>query len=246
MYDYHLPAWTFLPINLDHFIEFEEQDFRRRQEALANDPESLQPRRKSPSADDYLAKTWKDDPDWPQRAIGGAYHLYDMPAIQPKLHEPKCAWHGAPIAPILHAIRAINGPVSPSGFIPPDIKGKLRFLQELYERDLEIPGDVRSRGSKETNSINVDTSGSASAIASASSPPVLQCQARSRSQGSPTSISISKDLTSSRPGSPRAQSHLSVTHNNEKGKKDYSHVLVYTFEWGPQSTTDEKIQKILS
>lgn len=74
------------------------------------------------------------------------------------------AWHGAPIATILHAFRAVLGNLTPPEFVALSIKKQLRKLQELYERRPET-------GPRDEPSINLgelplpNTRASASAYA---------------------------------------------------------------------------------
>ena len=133
MFDYTLPAWTLLP-NLEYFIRFEEEDFRQRQEQIEKNP-SLKPARTCPDASLYLKECIAQDQTWPSNAVGGVYTQYWMPILAAP-RERYQAWHGAPMAAILHAIRAINGRISPPSFVPVDVKKQLRHLQMLYEREI--------------------------------------------------------------------------------------------------------------
>ncbi len=74
------------------------------------------------------------------------------------------AWHGAPMAAILHAFRAVLGNITPPEFVTPSIKEQLRKLQELYERRLETgPGDDPSINLGELPLPNTRASASANA-----------------------------------------------------------------------------------
>ena len=155
MFDDPEPGWTLLPTDLEYFIQFEEQDFDRRQaivdesqkeqQRLHNVPPLavLPPPRRCPTAQEYLEAWIIKEPDWPSSAIGGAYTRFTMPDYKQRPGTMRVqAWHGAPIAAILHACRAVLGGIMPPEFVAPSIKKQLRKLQELYERRPQTgPGD---------------------------------------------------------------------------------------------------------
>ena len=66
MFDLPLPAWTFVPNDLDYFIEFEEEDWRRREEN-ANNNQNMKPEpRTCPDACQYHTAYIAKDPKWPK------------------------------------------------------------------------------------------------------------------------------------------------------------------------------------
>ena len=173
------PGCTVIPTDLDYFIQFEKKDYERRQAMMNESYQGLQksnsdpllpPRRQCPTAGDYLDAWVVKEPRWPLCALGGAYTRYTMPNFEQRPNNTRLqAWHGAPIAAILHAVRAVLGNLTPPEFVPPRVKKQLRELHSLYERDLEI--DPVGNKSASLRGLSVPhTRASASLSSSASSP----------------------------------------------------------------------------
>jgi hypothetical protein len=158
------PGCTLLPTNLEYFIQFEEEDFKRRQAIVDERQQEQQqhqlhnvppptplplPPRRCPTAGEYLEAWIAKEPKWPSSALGGAYTRFTMPDYKqrPDAMHPQ-AWHGAPMAAILHAFRAVLGNLTPPEFVAPSIKKQLRILQELYERRPET-------GPRDDTSVNL-------------------------------------------------------------------------------------------
>ena len=155
MFDNLEPGFTFLPADLGYFIRFEEEDFQRRQAIVDERHKERQqwhdvppstslppPPRRCPTAQEYLRAWIVNEPKWPSSALGGAYTRFTMPDYKQRPDVMLLqAWHGAPMAAVLHAFRAILGNLTPPEFVAPSIKKQLQTLQELYERRLETcPG----------------------------------------------------------------------------------------------------------
>ena len=269
MFDFPLPAWILLP-DLDFFIQFEEEDFRKREEKTKNNP-SMEPEpRTCPNASQYHAACIEKNPTWPKAAIGGVYYQYWMPGTPPSPTRDQ-AWHGAPIAAILHATRAVNGRVSPPEFVPAEVKKQLRHLQALYEREIDLnqrgltsesSGGVELVNPAAPNLVFTSTSDSPSAFASVSSqaikssttsPPAEQpsssfMQASSVSQRPLDPTSSQKGPTISRRDPSDAQPYLSAIHNNGKGgskSKEYHYSHIFRWKLGPGQTTQQTIDAIV-
>ena len=334
MFDDPEPGCTLLPTDLEYFIQFEEEDFDRRQaivdecqkeQQLHNVPSPivLPPPRRCPTAGEYLEAWFIKEPKWPSSALGGAYTRFTMPDYKQRPDAMRLqAWHGAPIAAILHAFRAVLGNLTPPEFVAPRIKKQLRKLQELYERRPETsPEDDPSINLGELPLPNIGTSAPAHApslalgssmpslpppqasfstrdpltdqvemqvhntrqrptkSAQAVSPTLLDqtlvaievlleqpskkrrrssssaslpLQRRRRSPPPPTPALTRETSTVSQHASPGLQPHLPVTHNkggeegNETREDPFSHVFRYHWNWGPQSSTQEKVERFLS
>jgi len=139
-----MPAFTFIPTDLEYFIRFEEEDFARRQAIVAvqqreHEHELPQlPSRRCPTAADYLSAYVAKAPAWPSEAVGGPYSRYTIPGypLRPKTQQQSQAWQGAPMAAIFHAFRAVLGNVTSADFVPASVWSQLRQLQDLYKRPL--------------------------------------------------------------------------------------------------------------
>ncbi|MCJ1259196.1 hypothetical protein MMC24_007032 [Lignoscripta atroalba] len=332
------PVWTFLPTDLEYFIHFEEEDFKRRQAIVDErylEQQQLQivppplplppPPRRCPTAGEYLEAWVSKEPKWPSSALGGAYSRFTMPRYRQRpdtMHLQ--AWHGAPLAAIIHAFRAVLGNLTPPEFVAPSIKKQLRKLQDLYERRPEtghggdtsinleerFVANTRTPASANAPSLTLgpnmpslppaqlssssrdplteqvemqehDTQQQPTEFAEAVSPTILdqpvvaieasseqpikkrrrtssspaslpQHRARGRSPPPPTPALTRKASTNSPHASPGLQPHLPVTHNvggevgGEPGEDPFSHVFRYNWQWGPQSSTQEKVERFLS
>ncbi|KAL9596823.1 MAG: hypothetical protein Q9219_005537 [cf. Caloplaca sp. 3 TL-2023] len=138
LFDEHdFPGWVFLPEDLDYFLDFEQQDFERRQKHHNETREwSI---RTVPSAQNYLQH---QATLLPERAVGGLYrklffHSRDMVGEVAKF--PPKPWHGCPLT-ALH--RAFNCLGSQSHLFPDDIKQQLRKLQDLYGLHDQLTGVI--------------------------------------------------------------------------------------------------------
>ncbi|KAI4137543.1 MAG: hypothetical protein L6R39_007222 [Caloplaca ligustica] len=119
-----LPSWVFVPSNLDFFIEFEKEDFRRRMSDYK--PNGEFPVRRCPPVELY------------RNTGGGLYDAYMLREHGPKngnwrpgrstyLPHPK-AWHGDPMVALFKGFIALGT----HGFLLPR---KLMILSRLYGRN---------------------------------------------------------------------------------------------------------------
>ncbi|KAL8999387.1 MAG: hypothetical protein Q9188_005901 [Gyalolechia gomerana] len=125
--DPEMPAWVFVPSNLDYFINFENTDFRRRQRE--HQTTGNFPIRHCPPAKDYVEEA------------GGLYDTYMLrqrrddngwnPGLSTYLPRPKW-WHGDPMTALYKGFKAIgiNSRLLPS---------KLAVISDLYQRNDEGP-----------------------------------------------------------------------------------------------------------
>ena len=141
-HDIYAPGFTFFPSDLQYFIDFEEEDFRRRQREV--EMGRLAPARVCPAAQAY--KTHQVE----LRAVdegagGGLYQRYMLHDFLPTIISyndittlPLKSWHGAPMASLRRTFQIYGDPLS--GAIPAQQREQLRKLQDLYMR----PAPVRS------------------------------------------------------------------------------------------------------
>ena len=295
-------------------------DERRKEQRLleVSSPIVLPPRR-CPTAREYFEAWITQEPKWPSSAVGGAYTRFTMPEYKQRPDAMSLqAWHGAPIAAILHAFRAVLGNLTPPEFVEPSVRKQLRSLQELYERR---PGGSPEDGPSNEAGARPLPNPRASAPALGSSTPSLpqtpppqssysardaladqvkmhvhnaQAQSKTsaqavsptfldqnlvatealreqssgkrcryssvslpqhqprRSPPSPTPALTRKASTESQHASPNLQLHRPKTHHeggekevNETTTDPFSHVFRYHWKWGPQSSTQEKVERFL-
>ena len=124
------------------------------------------------------------------------------------------AWHGAPIAAILHAFRAILGNLTPHEFVAPSIKKQLRKLHELYERRPETDPE----GDTSINSIELSLSNTR-APASAHAPRLIL---------GPTMPSLPPPQSSSSTRDHSVKQGEMQAHDAQKYSTKSAHVLVTT------------------
>ena len=136
------PGWVFIPTDLQYFLDFERQDYKRRREIPElTDAHTI---RVSPSPSQYLQHQRKE---MQEDAYGGLYTCYvlrhymgRMPRLaelQPGLSpytEPK-AWHGDPMAALSKAFKAVG--MTPLAF-PVGVRDKLMQLSILYGTNDQI------------------------------------------------------------------------------------------------------------
>ncbi|KAL8935148.1 MAG: hypothetical protein Q9211_004854 [Gyalolechia sp. 1 TL-2023] len=123
-----MPAWVFVPSNLDFFINFENADFRRRQRE--HQMTGNFPIRQCPLAEDYVEKA------------GGLYDTYMLrqhgrdnngwiPGLSNYLPHPRW-WHGDPMAALYKAFKTI-------GISSRILPSNLAVISDLYQRNDEEP-----------------------------------------------------------------------------------------------------------
>ncbi|KAL8707036.1 MAG: hypothetical protein Q9225_007865 [Loekoesia sp. 1 TL-2023] len=144
LFDSHeFPGWVFLPLDLQYFIDFEQQDFERR-EKLFNEAGEW-PIRAVPSAQNYLQQ---QAVLLPREAVGGLYRRlffhsrYSSNGVEivgENAEFPPRPWHGCPLA-ALHRVFQSLGPQS--HLFPDDIKKQLRDLKDLYGHHDRLAGVI--------------------------------------------------------------------------------------------------------
>lgn len=301
-------------------------EYLQEQQEVRNPPSTplTPPLRRCPTAGEYLEAWIIKEPKWPSSALGGAYTRFTMPDYKQRPEAMHLqSWHGAPMAAILHAFRAVLGNLTPPEFVAPNIKKQLRQLQELYERPLKTgPSNVTSVNAGELSLLNTHTSASAytpnptlgpdipllppprscspfrdpsadqvemqahdaqqrspestQAVSatirdqevtamdaslkqpsakrrrtSSSSPSLRRHRLRQTLPPSPTPALTRKASTISQHASSGLQPHMSMTYHNggeegkEKKEDPFSNVFRYNWRWGPQSSTQEKVERFL-
>ncbi|KAL8644952.1 MAG: hypothetical protein Q9210_006987 [Variospora velana] len=144
LFDAHqFPGWVFLPLDLQYFVDFEIQDFERRQQHHNDTGEW--PVRAVPLPQDYR----QHQADLlPRDAVGGLYrkiffhsrfrdHSGDISGESTEF--PPKAWLGDPLAALNRAFTSLG---SQSHLFPVEIKQQLRDLQDLYSTHDHMTGAV--------------------------------------------------------------------------------------------------------
>ncbi|KAL9043533.1 MAG: hypothetical protein Q9214_003284 [Letrouitia sp. 1 TL-2023] len=141
------PAFIFLPSDLQFFLRWEEEDFRRR----INDYRKFGTcrARRPPSAADY--NTWvsqklQHDSETEPGYSGGLYSLYTLHEYLPRMpgisatrvglspfHESK-RWHGDPMASLRRAFLSLG---SRAHVYPRPVRRQLQRLQDMYIENTE-------------------------------------------------------------------------------------------------------------
>ncbi|KAI4120915.1 MAG: hypothetical protein LQ338_006679 [Usnochroma carphineum] len=119
-----LPAWVFVPSNLDFFINFERADFSRRQAEYKTSCDF--PARRCPPVEDYLEDSGGLYDAYMLRKHGNQYSNWH-PGRSTYLAHSK-AWHGDPMIAIFKGFKALGG----HGLLLPQ---KLWILSDLYQRN---------------------------------------------------------------------------------------------------------------
>lgn len=126
------PGWTFFPSDLNYFIDYEANDYRRRVLAASN---GVRESRLCPTATDYVTTQYQSGSVSPT-APGGLYRRVFLQKLHPHIPLDAIAaekpWFGAPMAALRRAIHA-TGSFRTTAFRPDDLS-KLRTLQSLYAR----------------------------------------------------------------------------------------------------------------
>ncbi|KAL8665809.1 MAG: hypothetical protein Q9202_001931 [Teloschistes flavicans] len=138
-FDAHdFPGRTFFPADLDYFLDFERQDFERRQKQF--EVTGDWPTRVVPTAQDYLQHQANI---LPPEATGGLYRRMFLAGKAHVLGEdpkfPPKPWHGCPLAALSRAFHSLG---SQSHLFPSDIRQQLRDLQDLYGTNDQRAGAV--------------------------------------------------------------------------------------------------------
>ncbi|KAJ9634076.1 hypothetical protein H2199_009107 [Coniosporium tulheliwenetii] len=152
--DINSPGFIFFPSDLQFFIDFEEQDFQRREREARMG--RLVPARICPTAQaykDHQVDMGAVDDD----ACGGLYQRYMLHDYlstilprDPNATLPLKSWHGAPMASLRRTFQIHGDPLS--GAILVDQRELLRKLQDLYMR----PAPSRSEDDVEERAPGVD------------------------------------------------------------------------------------------
>lgn len=144
LFDSHeFPGWVFLPFDLQYFIDFEQQDFERREKQFNDTGEW--PIGVVPSAQNYLQQ---QATLLPQGAVGGLYRRlffhsrYSSDAVEivgENAEFPPKPWHGCPLAALHRAFQSLG---SQSHLFPDDIKKQVRDLKDLYGYHDRLAGTI--------------------------------------------------------------------------------------------------------
>ena len=143
-YDNHWhPGILWFPADIQYFINRENEDYEyRKEEGQQGRPI---PKRKCPTAADYLK--YQQDRSEPilDNAVGGFYQRYYLlnflpgptaahEAMEFKNELPLKSWHGSPIASFLRAFHVHGSAVKGIHHVPRPVMDQLRELQLLYIR----------------------------------------------------------------------------------------------------------------
>ncbi|KAL8635597.1 MAG: hypothetical protein Q9228_006928 [Teloschistes exilis] len=136
-FDAHdFPGRTFFPADLEYFLDFERQDFERRQRQYEVTGEW--PTRVVPTAQDYLQHQANI---LPPEASGGLYKRMFLDGNAHILGEdpkfPPKSWHGCPLAALSRAFHSLG---TQSHLFPREIREQLRQLQDLYGTNDQVAG----------------------------------------------------------------------------------------------------------
>lgn len=139
LFDAHdFPGRTFFPTDLGYFLDFERQDFERRQRQFEFTGDW--PTRVVPTAQDYLQHQANI---LPPDASGGLYRRMFLAGNVHVLGEdpkfPPKSWYGCPLAALSRAFHSLG---SQSHLFPRDIRQRLRDLQDLYGTNDQLAGAV--------------------------------------------------------------------------------------------------------
>lgn len=209
--DIQYPGFIFFPADLQYFIDFEKDNYRRR-EVMAQNGETV-PTRSCPFAEDYLISQNCIPVDRLQKQIGGLYQRYFLSDYLSRLGRdptfslgrlPAKQWHGSLTAILIFTFQVYSLPRAALRIIPQDQQDMLRELQTLYMRAGRVRTGPLAVGTNENMAHTVATPGEAELMHQTSS--------------------NNPDASSTNPFGPAGKHHTSVGNRNAASNANISSV----------------------
>ncbi|KAL9008163.1 MAG: hypothetical protein Q9173_006684 [Seirophora scorigena] len=252
LFDAHqFPGWVFLPADLQYFVDFENEDFERRQQHHNDTGEW--PVRAVPLPQNYR----QHQADLiPQGAVGGLYRklffhsrfrINGEDRSGESAEYPPKVWLGDPLAALN---RAFNSLGSQAHLFPVEIKQQLRDLQDLYGTHDRMTGAISAMhlNSKPASmEVAVPTSPdqpqASCGVATTFNftPPQLQGEplrfvGQADDKGQPQEITHTRKRARSEVLSP-SRSSEDLSRGSKKRHRTDKHI---PWIWGPNATSEEK------
>ncbi|KAL8933549.1 MAG: hypothetical protein Q9216_006318 [Gyalolechia sp. 2 TL-2023] len=257
LFDAHdFPGWVFLPTDLQYFVDFEKQDFERREKHY--NESGKWPVRLVPSARDYS----QHQADLlPQEDIGGIYRRLffhsrsstDRVGLRGESTEfPLKQWHGCPLAAIHRTFHSLG---SQSHLFPEDIKHQLRELKDLYGHHDHLAGvNVVVRKGSEQGPVEMtattstylpqpvyDTPASIGRVEDQERLGDSQQPGKKRKIDSAQGFDVSRKRARSEFSGRSSQYEPADTHRAKRYAKQHASDKHIPWKWGPSATAEEKI-----
>ncbi|KAL9596729.1 MAG: hypothetical protein Q9219_005604 [cf. Caloplaca sp. 3 TL-2023] len=218
--DIEIPAWVFLPSNLDYFIEFELNNYRHRTEEYH--ATSVFPRRKCPKVEEYLEE------------CGGLYDAYMLrcygAALSSSIWRPGRStfldtskiWHGDPMSALHKGFKALG---EHNRLLPRE----LWTLSELYqENDMRPRSIAHDDDNDDLNDHHHEDQNGEDEVPGIRDPRRRDATNKSRGPGG--------DIYAV--GSTTLPGHLEQLEGSPEPKR--GKVEVSPWQWGPHKTSDDR------